>query len=115
MAVQHPWQSYPSGFSSNVDALERTHVDPWESIGQPSDAKATAVNSTNSMFAYLKGIAAELGVPDGSGAGVVNTRAKGYSSDLDLTIGDKSDAPATSTGAFSGLAFLKGIARAVGV
>ena len=114
--VRFAWRAYPSGVTTEVNAGGRALVDPPESIGHPGVAKATgANNSTNSMFALLKGIASGLSVPDGTGAATVNSRPPHYGDGLH-TLGERSDAKATNTtGAWSLMALLKGIADQVGV
>lgn len=67
------WQAYPSRVTTGVNSLPNTYVDGVESVGSPRDAAATEINSTNSMFAVLKGICACLDVPAGSGSGLTNT------------------------------------------
>lgn len=108
------WRAYPSRVTTGINDVGRTVVDPVESIGHPGVAKATSVNATNSAFAYLKGIASRLGVADGTGAGVVNTRPPLFS-DLLLALGERSDPPATDTGRWTVVSILKGIATEVGV
>jgi hypothetical protein len=108
------WRAYPSGFTTEINAVGRTVVDPMESIGHPGVAKATAINTTNSAFAYLKGIASQLGTADGTGAGAVNSRPPLFN-DMLRVLGERSDPPATDTGSWSAISLLKGIAAGVGV
>lgn len=103
-----------SGWSTGKGAPDRTYVDDAETIGSPRDARASAVNSSNSAFAYLKGICSVLGVADGSGAGVTNTATKVYH-DPEVTLGLPTDARATDTNRQSAISLLKGMAAAVGV
>lgn len=112
--VQHPWRAYPSGWSTGVNSVPDTVVDPPESIGTPSDAAALVNNETNSAFSLLKGMCRELGIAAGSGAGAVNTSPKVFG-DPEATLGARSDAPATSTGRWSAISFLKGILAQAGI
>lgn len=109
------WRAYPSGFTTGVNALPDAVVDPVESIGLPSDARATANNDTNSFLSILKGIAASLGVSAGDGSGTTNTAPKVFG-DLEVTLGQSSDAIATdNTGRWSAMSLLKAAAGAVGI
>lgn len=109
------WQAFPSGVASNgVNAVDRTWVDPPESIGQPIDSPATSVSAENSAFALLKGIASELGVPAGTGAGDINNNSKVYGDPLE-TLGEMSDPPATGTGRNSAISLMKGILTNAGL
>jgi hypothetical protein len=102
------WQAYPSAISNGVNAADRTLVDPGETIGLPSDRPATDVDVENSMFALLKGIAAGLGVPAGSGDAAVNTNTKTFVDPI-TTLGETNDAAATGTDRQSAISLLKGI------
>jgi hypothetical protein len=102
------WQAYPSRVTTEVNSLPNTFIDGYESVGSPRDAAATENNSTNSVFALLKGCCAGLGVPAGVGAGITNTTPKVYQ-EPELALGEISDARATDTGTHSAIAFLKGI------
>lgn len=107
-------QDISSGYVTAVYDESRTFVEPLETIGNPSDAAATDVAVENSMFALGKGICAALGIATGSGDAVVNTTPDVYV-DLGITLGDRSDAPATDTGTHSAIAFLKGILAKSGI
>ena len=107
--------SFLSGWSSGIGGTDRTLVEPPESIGKPTDTKATAVNTTNSAFAMLKGMADALDVPVGSGSGDVKNHAH-LNADPLITLGKKSDPIATNnTGTWSAISLLKGIAAQLGV
>jgi hypothetical protein len=108
------WQAYPSRVTTEVNSLPNTVIDGYESIGSPRDAAAIEQNSTNSMFALLKGCCAGLGVPVGSGAGVTNTTPKVFH-DPELALGEMSDTPAADAGTHSAVAFMKGILVRVGL
>jgi len=108
------WQSYPSAATTGINSLPDTYIDGFESVGSPLDAAATSNNSTNSMFALLKGCCAGLGVPAGSGAGITNTSRKVFH-DPERALGEKSDAPSTGTGTYSAIALLKGILSSAGL
>lgn len=108
------WQAYPSGSTTNTDNTPNTYIDGFESVGSPHDAAATAVNSTNSMFALLKGACAGLGVPVGSGSGLTNISPRVFH-DPKVTLGEVSDAPAADTGTHSAIALMKGILSLTGV
>lgn len=103
-----------SGVSNNVDTESRKWVDYVESIGKPSDAKATAQGSTNSAFSLLKGIAGGIGIAAGSGAGDINNNANVYA-DLEVTLGLETDAAATDAGRQSAISLLKGICAGLGL
>lgn len=105
------WQAYPSRVTTEVNSLPDTVVDGYESIGSPRDAAATENNSTNSVFALLKGCCDGLGVPVGSGTGTTNTTPKVFH-DSTLALGEMSDAAATDDGTHSAIAFMKGILTA---
>jgi hypothetical protein len=108
------WRAYPSRVTTEVNSLPNTVIDGYESVGSPRDAAATGTNSTNSVFALLKGCCAELGVPAGSGAGMTNTTPKVFQYP-ELALGEMSDAPADDTGTRSAIALMKGILRVTGV
>jgi hypothetical protein len=108
------WQAYPSRVTTEVNSLPNTVIDGVESVGSPRDAAATENNSTNSMFALLKGACAGLGVPAGSGAGMTNTSPKVFQEPV-MALGEMSDAPATDTGAHSAIALMKGILSSAGI
>jgi hypothetical protein len=102
------WQAYPSRVTTEVNSLPNTVIDGYESVGSPRDAAATEQNSTNSMFALLKGCCAGLGIAAGSGTGITNTSPKIYH-EPELALGEMSDGPATDDGTHSAIAFMKGI------
>ena len=104
------WRAYPSRVTTEVNSLPDTVIDGYESIGSPRDAAATASNSTNSVFALLKGCCAGLGIPAGDGSGITNTAPK-ILHEPELALGEMGDARATDTGTHSAIAFLKGILR----
>lgn len=88
-----------------------------EALGDPSDPPATAVTDTDSAFAYLKGIAARLGLPVGEGTALLNDDdSRHQPADLASAIGQMTDSPATmSAGDWSAIALLKGILAIRGV
>jgi hypothetical protein len=92
-------ETFPSGWTSGKNAPARTHVEPPESIGSPYDAPAASVSAENSAFALLKGIAAALGVPTGSGAGDTVGNSRTVYHDPLATLGSMTDAPASLAGA----------------
>lgn len=104
------WRAYPSRVTTEVNSLPDTFIDGYETVGSPRDAAATVQNSTNSMFALLKGCCAGLGVPAGSGTGITETTPK-IIHEPELALGEMSDARATDTGTHSAISFLKGILR----
>lgn len=106
--MARPWQAFPSAFSNGINALDRTWVDGPESLGGPGDAAATSVSAENSAFSLLKGIAAGMGVPVGSGDADVNDNAKIYADPLAM-LGEMDDAPATDIGSNTAIALMKGI------
>jgi len=109
------WQAFPSGIPSNgVNSVERTLVDPPESIGTPHDATATSISDENSVFSLLKGMVANLSVAVGTGSGDTNNNSKIYGDPLE-TLGARSDAPATDTGRWSAISLLKGICAQAGL
>jgi ribose 5-phosphate isomerase RpiB len=109
------WQAYPSAFSTGVNRAGRTLVDPPESIGSPSDTPATDLADENSVFSLLKAALSDLGVPAGTGTGVVNAAPKVFG-DLLATLGDISDAPAASIAdSASAIALTKRVLEAAGL
>ena len=111
------WQAFPSGIPPNgVNAVERTWVDPPESIGEPGDAPATSVLVENSAFALAKGMLAGLGVAAGSGGGDINDNAKVFADPI-VTLGTRGDAPATGAASesASAISLLKGILAEAGI
>ena len=108
------WQAYPSRVTTEVNSLPDTFIDGFESVGSPRDAAATENNSTNSMFALLKGCCAELGVVAGVGTGVTNTTPKIFHEPA-LALGEMSDTPAIDTGTHSAIALMKGMLTSVGL
>lgn len=108
------WQAFPSGIrASGINAVDRTWVDPPESIGRPSDEPATTVSVENSAFALLKGMAHELDIPVGTGDADTNNNGKVYGDPL-ATLGAMSDPPATGTDRNSAISLLKGILTIAG-
>lgn len=107
-------QDIPSNFSTGINDPNGTLVDPERSIGSPFDDAAVAQADDNSAFTLLKGIAAGLNVPAGSGAGDINDAAKLHADPL-LTLGDMTDAPAVSTEEGSAISYLKGILAVAGI
>jgi hypothetical protein len=112
--VRFAWRAYPSGQTTEVNSIPNTVVDPTESLGHPGVAKATgANNSTNTAFALLKGICANLAVSDGAVTDTVRSRPP-ESHDIGRLVGSKGDPVATDTGTWSLISILKGIANQVG-
>lgn len=107
--------TFPAGSTTGVSVLDRTHVQPMESIGTPGDAPATDVADENSAFALVKGILVGLGIPAGSGAGVVNPNPHIYPDPL-VTLGREDDPVATDpAGVNSAISLLKGCCAAMGL
>jgi hypothetical protein len=108
-------ETFESGFSTRVNRYDRPFVEPPESLGSPHDAPATDIDASNSAFALLKGIAAALGVPAGSGDGAVNPTPD-IRIDPVRTLGDRTDAAATVPGdRNSAIALLKGMCVELGL
>lgn len=106
--------SYPAGSRTGVGGTDRTLVQPYESIGEPDDAAATSLLDENSAFSLVKGILAVIGLPAGSGEGVVNITPHVNANLLD-TLGDEHDAPAIDAAAAnSAISLLKGILAMAG-
>lgn len=98
-----------SGVTNSVDTETRTLVDPFESVGRPSDAAATAIGAENSVFALLKGALVGLGVSAGSGTGTVNTSPNVYVDPV-ATLGDIADTAQTDFSATaSAIQITKGV------
>lgn len=110
------WRAYPSRITTGINRLPDTFIEGRESLGSPSDARATGPNnSTHSMFALLKGIAAGLHVPAGSGDGNTNVSAKIFP-DPTQTLGEPADAPAVSASdPQSAISLMKGILVSAGL
>jgi hypothetical protein len=71
-------------------------------------------NSTNSVFALLKGCCVGLEIPVGTGDGMTNTTPKVFH-EPELALGEMSDIPATDTGTHSAIAMMKGILALAGI
>jgi hypothetical protein len=109
------WRAYPSAVTTEVNSLPDTVIDGIESVGSPRDAAATSNNSTNSVFALLKGICDGLGVAAGIGDGMTNTHPKLFD-DHELTLGERSDGPAVdAAGTNSSISLMKGILVTAGL
>jgi hypothetical protein len=109
------WTAYPSGFTSGINSLPNTFIDPVETIGSTADARATNINAENSAISLMKGILDGVGLPAGSGAGMTNTSA-GVFPDLEVTLGLMSDAATTDPSEpTSAISMLKGILNVMGI
>jgi len=104
---------FPSGWSTGKNSTDRTLVEPAESIGTPADAPATENNDTNSAFALLKGMLANLGLRADSDE---PEEARRYNVVSIASLGSPNDPPATNaTGNWSAISLLKGILSAAGI
>jgi hypothetical protein len=108
-------EQFETGYTTGKNAPARPLVQPDESIGVPHEAPATDVADENSAFALLKGMAAALGVPEGSGFADVNDASR-VNPDPLATLGSIDDAAATDAAEpNSAISLLKGICAELGL